>query len=136
MLDLTPNQLKEVANAPTAHSFLAKVLKLSPSKQDSVEEKLGRWYQSLSEDLDVRIILNRTFPFFLESEALTWYRENNLDGALNLPEIVSAEDAAYLAQMDHNGTLSEDSLKAAVSLMEKIKAGEIKPPRGTLTPAR
>lgn len=136
MLDLTANQLKEVAKAPTKHSFLARVLQLDPHKQGVVEDKLYRWFQSLSEDLDVRIVLNRTLPFFLESEALTWYRNQNLDAAINLPEITTAEDAAYLAQMDHNGTLSEESLQAAISLMEKIKAGEIKPPRGTLTPGR
>ena len=135
MLDLTPKQLRQVAEAPTKHSFLAKVLKMSPSRQDAVEWKLYRWYQSLTEDADVRIILNKTLPFFLESEALTWYREHNLDPMLTIPEIVSAEDAAYLAQMDSNGTMSEDSLKAAVSLMEQIKDGRVSPPRGTLTPA-
>ena len=136
MLDLTANQLKQVAAAPTKHSFLAKVLKMSTSQQDKVEENLYKWYQTLTEDLDVRIILNRALPFFLESEAVTWYRNHNVDEAVCLPEVVSAEDAAYLAQMEHNGTLSQDSLQEAASLMEKIKSGEIKPPRGTLTPAR
>lgn len=136
MLDLTANQLRQVAEAPTRHSFLARVLTMGMLQQNSVEEKLGRWYQDLSKNLDVQIILNRTLPFFLESEALTWFREHNLDEMLCLPEIVTAEDAAYLAQMEHNGTLSPESLQEAVSLMQQIKDGTIRPPRGTLMPAR
>ena len=129
--------LPQIAEQPTAHSWMKPILEASKDwtelQEDHVEFLLNYWIENKVKELypdwkdtyNITRIARNAMLLALEREAIAMFLEKNNQWADDLFEAESAEEAAAVAAMD--AMASEEERKEATKVLEMIESGELKP---------
>ena len=132
MLGIDQETTARIAQMPTEHSWLLPMLTLDEWQVMKAQVNLENWLDKIadkiypdsnpkvSENSTVMWAVSRFLPNILESRAIWKFLEERpgMLGAIQL--IDTPEDAAAMANMEHNGYLKEEEQEQIVKILQTV----------------
>ena len=136
MLGIDDKTMREIAQMPTEHSWLAPMV-LKSEDLDSLESQLATWlmnemypdrtWQDLRpREYNVLRIVRTMYAFLLEKEAIAEFLNQNPKWMGYLPEVGNPSEAAELGARDVMYVPLEQTSEAA-EWLGKLESGRLKP---------
>jgi hypothetical protein len=136
MLGIDDKTMRQIAQMPTEHSWLAPMIEKSEDL-DALESKLAQWLmeqmfpdrtkETLKEDeYQVWRIVREIYPALMENEAITMFLDQNPKWMGYLPEVTTPSEAAELEAMDVM-YVPKERVGEAAEWLGKLVNGTLKP---------
>ena len=141
MLGIDDKTMRQIAQMPTEHSWLAPMI-VKSEDLDSLESKLNQWLleemypdktkDNLSpEEYNVWRIVRTMFPLLLENEAIAAFLNQSPKWIDYLQEVNSPSEAAEIGAMDVM-YVPQEQVSEAAEWLGKLNNGTLKPDKTVL----
>lgn len=107
MLGLYKEQVLEIAQMPTEHSWIKTLMLLRYEEAEKAETRFYEWaVNQFGRDIAGMVV--RMTPHLLEWKAIEMFKEKHPQYYRVIPEITSPDDAVEIMLMDNNGLLTKE----------------------------